>query len=87
MKISVFAEKGPCLHPSVLNLIITIDGVAKLLSGLDINMAPGPDNICPWVLRELYDVIAQILAIIFNASLQNHVVPQDWKLANITPIY
>ena len=32
-------------------------------------------------------MIAPILAIIFNASLQNYVVLQDWKLANITPIY
>jgi len=84
---TVFPVKGPSPHPSVSNIIITSDGVAKLLSGLDIFKAPGPDNIRPWVLRELYDVIAPILAIIFNTSLQNHVVPQGWKLANITPIF
>jgi len=56
------------------------------LSELDIYRAPSPDNIGPWVFRELHDVMAPILAIIFNASLQNH-VPQDWKLVNITPIF
>jgi len=57
------------------------------LSGLDICKVLGPDNISPWVLRKLCDVITPIIAIIFNASLQNHVVPQNWKLANITSIF
>ena len=47
--------------------------------------APGPDNIGRLVLKELYDIIARILETILNASLKNHVVPQDWKLANVTP--
>jgi len=32
-------------------------------------------------------MITPILAIIFNASLQNCIVPRDWKLANITPMF
>jgi len=38
-------------------------------------------------VRGCSDVIAPILEIIFNASLQNHVASQDWKLANITPTF
>jgi len=73
---------------SYKHYIITSDGITKLLlSGLDIYKAPGPDNISLWVFKQLYDVIVPILVIIFNASLQNHVVPQDWNFANITPIF
>ena len=51
----------------------------QLLSGLDVHKAPGPDDIGPLVLKELYDIIAPILKTILNASLKNHVVSQDWK--------
>ena len=49
--------------------------------------SPGPDKLHPRVLRELAEVICKPLAIIFHASIQLGVIPDDWKLANITAIY
>ena len=45
------------------------------------------DNIYLRVLRELADVIARPLSIIFEKSWRTGDVPEDWRKANVTPIY
>ena len=47
----------------------------------------GLDDIHPRVLRELAEVIAELLSIIYQHSLLTGEVPEDWRLANVTPIY
>ena len=47
----------------------------------------GPDEIHPRVLRELAEEIAEPLSIIYQRSLLTGEVPEDWRLANVTPIY
>jgi hypothetical protein len=66
---------------------ITEEGVVKLLNKLKPFKAAGPDMLRPLILKELAAEIAPILTIIFNASLKQQSVPDDWKTANITPIF
>ena len=47
----------------------------------------GPDGIYPRVLRELAEVLAKPVSIIYQQSWSKGEVPDDWKLANVTPIY
>ena len=47
----------------------------------------GPGEIHPRVLRELAEVIAEPLSIIYQRSLLAGEVPEDWRLASVTPIY
>ena len=39
------------------------------------------------VLRELAEVIAKLLSIIYQYSWSTGEVPEDWRLASVTPIY
>mgnify|MGYP003316629547 CR=1 FL=1 len=61
--------------------------VAEKLGKLKVDGAPGPDRIFPRVVVNLKDYLAVPLTIIFNRSLKEGVVPEDWRLANVTPIF
>ena len=47
----------------------------------------GPDGMHPRVLRELADVIAEPLSIIFERSWRTREVPEYWRKATVTPIF
>ena len=68
---------------------ITVDrkGVTKLLDGLNIHKAPGPDGLNARVLKECSNEISPILALIFNESLARGDVPDEWRQANVSPVF
>jgi len=47
------------------SIIITVQGVDKVLTGLNPNKAHSPDKISSWLLKERHTEIAPILTIIF----------------------
>lgn len=51
------------------------------------NTSPGPDKISAYILKEIRDEISLPLSIIFKKSLEGGVVPDDWKKANVVPIF
>lgn len=59
----------------------------ELIDALNPSKSIGPDGMHPKILIELRDHLAEPLAFIFNASLQRGTVPQDWKRANVSPIF
>ena len=59
---------------------------AKLVK-LKKHSAPGPDSIKSRMLIDLADSVKYPLSIIFKKSYENSEVPQDWKRANVTPIF
>ncbi|KFO56019.1 hypothetical protein N302_14824, partial [Corvus brachyrhynchos] len=67
--------------------VIQEEAVRELLRHLDIYKSMGPDGIHPRVMRELADELAKPLSIIYQESWLTGEVPDDWKLANVTPIY
>ena len=63
------------------------DRVRELLEGLDVFKSAGPDALHPRVLRELAGVIAGPLAQFYEHSWCSGQVPDDWKIANVVPIF
>ena len=61
--------------------------VLDLLRKLDAYKSMGPDGLHPRVLRDLADVAAKPLSIIFLQFWLTRDVPMDWKLANVMPIF
>jgi len=47
----------------------------------------GLDGIHPRVLRELTEELAKPHSIIYQQSWITGEVPDDWRIANVTPIY
>ena len=66
---------------------ITVDPkeVTKLLNNLNIHKASGQDGLSASVLKECSSEIAPILACIYNESLAQDAVPDDWRQANVAP--
>ena len=67
--------------------ILQDDMVLDLFQKLDTHKSEGPNRLHPRVLRELADVVAKPLSIIFQQSWLTRDVPVDWKLANVTPSF
>ncbi|KAK4806195.1 hypothetical protein QYF61_001118 [Mycteria americana] len=61
--------------------------VRDQLYQLNVHKSMGPDGIHPRVLKELADVMAGPLLIIYQRSWESGEVPADWKLATVIPIY
>ena len=68
---------------------ITVDpnAVLKLLNNLKVHKASGPDGLSARMLKECSSEIAPILALIYNESLAQCTVPDDWQQANVAPIF
>jgi hypothetical protein len=72
---------------SMPDLTITVNGVAKLLKNLKPQKAAGPDSIKPIILKELYQEISPILTFIFQRSKDTGEIPEEWKQANVVPVF
>uniref|UniRef100_K7EXX2 Endonuclease/exonuclease/phosphatase domain-containing protein n=1 Tax=Pelodiscus sinensis TaxID=13735 RepID=K7EXX2_PELSI len=66
---------------------VSLEEVLEQIEKLNVNKSPGPDGIHPRVLKELKWEIAELLSVVCNLSFKSASVPNDWKVANVTPIF
>ena len=93
--VSVFTKENLSNLPSTSycsdfyldNMQVTASEVFSELSALNTNKACGPDGICPRLLKEGAEQLANPLAALFNKSLADGLLPNDWVSANITPVF
>ena len=64
--------------------LVDVGVVRERLCGLNTHKSLGPDGMHLRVLRELADVIAEPLSIIFERSWRMGEVPEDWRIAKVT---
>jgi hypothetical protein len=71
----------------ISDIVITEAKIKEIIDNLKKDSAPGPDGIHPRLLKELKEVLARPLKILFKKSLATGEVPADWRTARVIPIY
>ena len=61
--------------------------VRKFLKEVNPNKAAGPDGIHGKILKNCAVSLAYPLSVIFRVSYNSGMIPKDWKLANVVPVY
>ena len=91
---SVFTEEGEFegeeveLGEGILDEVeVQEQDIMKLMEGLEVNKAPGPDGVSNWILKECRDQLVRRIHCLVSLSLSKGEVPRDWKRANIVPIF
>ena len=72
---------------NICDIQVTEEMVRKELLNLNVNKSLGPDNIHPRILKELAEHLTEPVTLLFNKTIVNGVIPQDWKEAYVSPIY
>ena len=76
------------IHGAGLNeIVMEVNWVMRALSCLCPTKSMGPDAMHPKLLRELAGSLSEPLCALFNKSLSSGVLPDEWKVALISPIY
>ena len=68
-------------------LFVTPEMIPQKIKKMKDNTSPGVDGIPPNLLTEIVEQINTPLAKLFNLSLEEGIVPSEWKKANITPLF
>ena len=64
-------------------LFVTPEIIAKKIKKMKNNKSPGVDGIPPKLLKEIINQISTPLAKLFNLSLEEGIVPSEWKEATL----
>ena len=73
--------------PFMDDIVVSKDGVIKLLKGLIPSKALGPDEPHPRVLKELASNLGPVFAHLFQQSNDTGKIPKEWSLANTCPLF
>ena len=77
-------ERAP---PEIGDIDISPSEIEEKLLKLNPSSAPGPDDVHPRVLREARQALCQPLTLLFRKSLDTGLVPLDWTLGKVVPIF
>ena len=68
-------------------LFVTSEMIANKIKKIKDNKSPGVDGIPPTLLKEIVEQISTPLGNLFNLSLEEGIVPSEWKEAYITKLF
>ena len=93
---SVFSNPHPPIEndldpkdrlPDIHHIEINRSGLFKLFLNINSKKADGPDNIPGTFLKICANELVDVYQILFQASLDQGIVPNDWKEANVVPLF
>ncbi len=84
-----FFDMYKCNETTSLIETIEFDSsdIARVIDKLNISKAPGPDAIHARVIKECKEIFAHILLIVFKKSLEEGLLPSQWKSANVKALF
>ena len=71
----------------MLKFEITVQGVTRLLEGLNGGKASGPDELPSLIQKNAANEMSPFLRIIFDQFLQTGKLSYDWVEANVAPVF
>ena len=84
-------ENSPKLDAKTTETIshveVSVSDMEDALNNLKTCKSPGPDEIHPLILKELSAQLSRPLKILFDKTLEHGIIPSDWKLAEVRPIF
>ena len=85
---SPLPDLGTNKYPDIGSITVCQNGVTKLLRNVKPFAAlSGPDEIATRLLKETAEEISPAITLLFQASLNQGIVPSKWKKAHISPIF
>ena len=69
-----------------MKYIVSTFEVFQELEKIKIHKATGPDEIPNKILKELSHILAEPICAIINSSIRQGIVPEQWRIAHITPL-
>lgn len=75
------------INDNLSSIILTEFQVYNVLCNLDVNKAYGSDGLATAIYKHCAISITPSLTMLFNLSLDKGIVPNDWKKANIVPVF
>ena len=73
--------------PNIHRIIINRSGLLKLLLNINVHKADGPDGVPGKLLKICANELVDIYKLIFQTSIDQGIVPPDWKEANVVPLF
>ena len=86
-KSTITDQNAEPTQPTISSLKISEEKVKKKLLKMRTDKSAGPDGVHPLILKNLAEILAKPLTLIFNNSLETGEVPTVWKQGTVTAIF
>ena len=84
---NVLPEFAPQCNGSLENFSCNVRDVIKVVMKLRNSSSAGPDGINVFFIKKILAEIANPLCKIYNVSLSQGTLPDDWKIAHVIPVF
>ena len=68
-------------------LLVREEVVRECLGNIKVCKSMGSDGSHPGVLREVAEVVAEPLSVIYQRSWRTGEVPKEWRMASVSPVF